>query len=217
MNDKHLDFIQGVINRHNSNSFMIKGWTITICTAIFALAGTWKQPFLSLIAIIPIFVFWRLDSFYLANERCFVNLYNAVTNGNKLIIKNKNLVRKHQISKTGADNRVYIDPEDEVVLMTTDYSMNYIEFKKIKRNNWTNAFFSNTILWFYLMLSFFSIALFLGLLLFCKPSSSEPLKVDATINTDCQFFRSAIPPKTVNNIFIGDSLLKSDTITNLIK
>ncbi len=41
---KHLEFIQGVINRHNSNSFMIKGWTITITAALYALAGTLKEP-----------------------------------------------------------------------------------------------------------------------------------------------------------------------------
>src|SRR5574344_197438 len=92
INEKHLDHIQAIISRHNSNSFMIKGWTITICTAILAIAGTWKEPLLSLIALVPITVFWILDSFYLANERCFVSLYNAAINGYKLKVKNKKLL-----------------------------------------------------------------------------------------------------------------------------
>ncbi len=36
---KHLEFIQIVISRMNSNSFLIKGWTITLMSALFALAA----------------------------------------------------------------------------------------------------------------------------------------------------------------------------------
>ena len=36
---KHLEFIQNVINRMNSNSFLIKGWAVTLIAAIFALAA----------------------------------------------------------------------------------------------------------------------------------------------------------------------------------
>ena len=36
---KHLEFIQGVINRMGQNSFLIKGWTVTLVAALFALAA----------------------------------------------------------------------------------------------------------------------------------------------------------------------------------
>lgn len=78
INEKHLEFIQDVINRHNSNSFKIKGWSITITAAIFALTGTIKEPYLCFIALGPTIMFWILDSMFLANERCFVSLYSCV-------------------------------------------------------------------------------------------------------------------------------------------
>lgn len=212
VNEKHLDHLQGVITRYNSNSFMIKGWTITICTAILALAGIWKEPLLSLIALVPITVFWVLDSFYLANERCFVSLYNAVVNGNKLVVKNKVLLKKYQEVKTDAKGNKSIDPEQDVTLKTSDYSMNFNEFKKIAKNNWFKVFTSYTIRWFYLMLTGFSIALFISLLFINKPASNEPLKVSAKIESDSLLIRTAIPQTTINNIFINDSILKSDTI-----
>ena len=36
---KHLEMVQGVINRMASNSFMLKGWAVTLVAGIFALAG----------------------------------------------------------------------------------------------------------------------------------------------------------------------------------
>ena len=34
---KHLEFIQNAINRMASNSFIIKGWCITLIVGLFAL------------------------------------------------------------------------------------------------------------------------------------------------------------------------------------
>ena len=36
---KHMEMIQGVINRMASNSFALKGWTVTLVAGIFALAS----------------------------------------------------------------------------------------------------------------------------------------------------------------------------------
>ena len=41
---KEVDLIQGVINRMASNSFMIKGWSLTV--AGIALTGAQDQPLL---------------------------------------------------------------------------------------------------------------------------------------------------------------------------
>ena len=179
--EKHLDNIQAVITRHNSNSFMIKGWTITICTAIFALAGTWKEPILAIISFVPIIIFWLLDSFYLANERCFVSLYSAAINNYNLNVKNKQLLKEHQLKLDKGNGNFEIDPEAEIEIHSKPYSMNFMPFRVISRNNMKDAFWSTSIRWFYLMLLFFSIALFVGLLFVNKPVSKEPLKVSTKI------------------------------------
>lgn len=209
VNEKYLDNIQAIISRHNSNSFMIKGWTITICTAILAIAGTWKVPILALIALVPITVFWILDSFYLANERCFVELYNAAINDYKLKVKNKQLLRKDQIKTEIGKNKFKFDPELEVTIESSEYSMNLIPFRIIKRNNWYNVIKSRTILWFYLMLTGFTVTLFVGLLFINKPNSEEPLKVSLKLESD-----SLVIKTEKTNIPSNDSILKSETIQN---
>lgn len=36
---KHLEFIQGVVNRLAQNSFSLKGWSITLVSALFLLSA----------------------------------------------------------------------------------------------------------------------------------------------------------------------------------
>lgn len=36
---KHLEMIQGIINRMASNSFALKGWSVTLVAGIFALSS----------------------------------------------------------------------------------------------------------------------------------------------------------------------------------
>ncbi len=77
---KHLEFIQNVITRMNSNSFLIKGWTITLVSALFALAAKDANLNYVLISYIIIPVFWLLDGFYISQERQYRDLYNEITN-----------------------------------------------------------------------------------------------------------------------------------------
>ena len=212
VNENYLDHLQGVITRDNSNSFMIKGWTITICTAIFALAGTWGQPTLALIALVPISVFWVLDSFYLANERCFVSLYNAAINDYSLTVKNKQLLSKHRVKSDPDDSNSNIDPEQEVVIKTSPYSMNFTLFQKVLRNNWYAVIVSRTIIWFYLMLTCFSLALFAGLLFFNKPPIDQSLKVSAKIETDSLLFKTKAQHIIENRTVLNDSVAQKDSI-----
>ena len=62
--ERHLEFIQGIIARMNSNSFQIKGWTITIFSALLALfASTNAHNYVYLfIAAAPTILFgsWML-------------------------------------------------------------------------------------------------------------------------------------------------------------
>ena len=75
---KHLEFIQNVITRMNSNSFLIKGWAITLVSALFALAANGSNIHYVLISYIVIPVFWVLDGFYISIERQYRDLYNNV-------------------------------------------------------------------------------------------------------------------------------------------
>jgi len=75
---KHLEFIQGVITRMNTNSFMIKGWVITLVSALFVLAAKDTNKIYTAVAYIPILLFWILDGFYLSKERQFRKLYKKV-------------------------------------------------------------------------------------------------------------------------------------------
>lgn len=75
---KHLEMIQGIINRMASNSFALKGWAVTLVAGIFALASKDSDKIYFLIAYVPIVVFWFLDSYYLLQERLFRSLYGKV-------------------------------------------------------------------------------------------------------------------------------------------
>lgn len=76
---KHLEFIQNVITRMNSNSFLLKGWCITLISALFALSAKDSNPMYILIAYIPLPAFWVLDAFYISKERQYRGLYKKVS------------------------------------------------------------------------------------------------------------------------------------------
>ncbi len=75
---KHLEFIQNVITRMNTNSFQIKGWAITIVSATLALYASTKNECFILVGVFPSLIFWFLDAYYLMQERKFWGLYNDV-------------------------------------------------------------------------------------------------------------------------------------------
>lgn len=75
---KHLEMIQGVINRMASNSFLLKGWAVTLVAGIFALSSKDADKLYFLIAYIPILVFWGLDAYYLLQERLYRKLYDKI-------------------------------------------------------------------------------------------------------------------------------------------
>ena len=82
-NEKHLEFLQNNIARMNQCSFQMKGWMITVVTALLALfaasinadTGNGNTAYIY-IAIVPTMIFWVLDSYYLQQERKFCGIYN---------------------------------------------------------------------------------------------------------------------------------------------
>jgi hypothetical protein len=78
---KHLELIQGIVNRLAGNSFSIKGWSITLVAALFALAAKDANPFYAAVALLPALFFWGLDAYYLRQERLYRGLYNLAVAG----------------------------------------------------------------------------------------------------------------------------------------
>lgn len=75
---KHLDFIQAAISRMATNSFLFKGWAITIAAGLSAFAAVNTKSALLAIALISTVMFWALDGYYLWLERGFVELHKLV-------------------------------------------------------------------------------------------------------------------------------------------
>ena len=81
-NEKHLEFLQNNIARMNQCSFQMKGWSITIASALIAVfvstisdQNPGSKIYL-LVAIAATVLFWCLDSLYLSKERRFIGMYN---------------------------------------------------------------------------------------------------------------------------------------------
>lgn len=75
---KHLEIIQAVINRMASNSFLFKGWSITIIAGISAFATKDSNGLLMTVPIVATLLFWGVDAYYLMLERAFRDLYDNV-------------------------------------------------------------------------------------------------------------------------------------------
>lgn len=60
------------------NLFLLKGWTVTLIAALFALAAKDANTVYAALAYFPLLVFWILDGYFLAQERCFRALYDHV-------------------------------------------------------------------------------------------------------------------------------------------
>jgi len=72
---REITLIQDIIKRMANNSFLIKGWAVTLVVITMLLRGTNTQI---LIAFIPVIAFWILDAYYLRQERMYRKLYKWV-------------------------------------------------------------------------------------------------------------------------------------------
>lgn len=77
---KHLELIQSIINRMANNSFLIKGWSLTIVVGLLALSAKDSINTIVLIPIFPIIIFWGLDGFFLWQEKLYRALYEDARN-----------------------------------------------------------------------------------------------------------------------------------------
>lgn len=75
---KHLELIQGVINRLAGNSFYMKGWAVVLLSALLVLVVREDRGDLGWLGLLPVLVFWGLDAYFLWQERLFRALYDRV-------------------------------------------------------------------------------------------------------------------------------------------
>lgn len=75
---KHLEFLQLVITRMNVNSFFLRGWSVTLVSALFAFAAKDTNISYVLITYVSTPLFWILDAYYLSQERKYRDLYNKI-------------------------------------------------------------------------------------------------------------------------------------------
>lgn len=115
----HLNMIQQVIARMGSNSFSLKGWSVGIMIAIYAFAGKSEHKAV-VVTLIPLIVFWFLDSYYLMLERNFRRLYNDV-----------------RLKK------------EEDIDFDMDFNNVKINLKDVKKYGYFNILFSKSIVCFY--------------------------------------------------------------------
>ena len=74
-----IDLIQGCINRMAQNSFLIKGWLITLIAVILGLLP--EKVDVNILGIISILItvcFWYLDGFFLKTEKLYRWKYNWI-------------------------------------------------------------------------------------------------------------------------------------------
>ena len=72
---RYLEIIQSTISRMAWNSFMFKGWSITIIAGLSAFSVHEADNNVLVIAAVSTILFWSIDSYYLALEKSYRKLY----------------------------------------------------------------------------------------------------------------------------------------------
>ena len=75
---KHLEMIQGTINRLAADSFRMKGWTVILVSALLVLLAREGRVEFAWIGFVPVLAFWGLDGYFLRQERLFRDIYDLV-------------------------------------------------------------------------------------------------------------------------------------------
>jgi hypothetical protein len=78
---KHLDLIQGVINRMGGNSFSVKTWAVGLIAVLGGFAAKDADARMACALLFPAVCLWWLDAYYLRQEKLFRKLYVKVVEG----------------------------------------------------------------------------------------------------------------------------------------
>jgi hypothetical protein len=76
---KEIDLIQECIKRMANNSFLLKGWAVSLVAVVLSLSEKNVSPyFLGLVVLVPLISFWYLDAFFLYTEKLYRKMYEWV-------------------------------------------------------------------------------------------------------------------------------------------
>lgn len=130
---KHLELISNIITRMGNNSFLLKGWSVTLVVAIIALSKDGLNCYVISGAILVVVFFGLLDGYYLSQERYFRMVYKTVSK--KETIDFRMVIEERELSET--------------------------ERLEICKTGWISSTFSRTIILFYggLLISIIFLAL----------------------------------------------------------
>jgi hypothetical protein len=67
-----------VVDRLCNNSFLLKGWSVVLVSALFALAAKDAKMVFVYFCYFPALAFWGLDGYFLGQERLYRQLYDKV-------------------------------------------------------------------------------------------------------------------------------------------
>lgn len=96
---KEIDLVQACINRMANNSFLLKGWLVSIIVVILALLPEKIDGVaIGILTTIIITIFWYLDSIFLMLEKLYRKKYEWIIKkrleGNKLYLYDLNPYNK---------------------------------------------------------------------------------------------------------------------------
>ena len=123
---KHLEFIQNAITKMGNNSFLIKGWLVTIISALYALAAKDANFNYVIITYIAIPVFWLMDAYFLSQERRYRALYDNVRTKTEIQIDFSMDTKIYNTDKNTIQNTFFsisIFPLYFMMLIITLYTM----------------------------------------------------------------------------------------------
>jgi hypothetical protein len=84
---KEIDLIQGIISRMANNTFLLKGWLVSLIAIIIALTKdsiiVTGSIYFCILLLLLVIAFWYLDAFFLHKEQCFRKLYDWVIENRK--------------------------------------------------------------------------------------------------------------------------------------
>lgn len=116
---KEIDLIQSCINRMANNSFLLKGWGVSIIAVIVALSPEEINKLVVMLTLIMVTIsFWYLDAFFIRIEKLYRKMYEWILD------KRRHGQREYQ------------------------YDLNPHRFDKEVESIW-KIMFSTTLKWFY--------------------------------------------------------------------
>jgi len=66
-----LGMIQEIVARLGHSSFLLKGWSVLVVSALLALVILGSEQAIVVVTLLPVLAFWGLDGYFLWQERLF--------------------------------------------------------------------------------------------------------------------------------------------------